>query len=124
MRMDKFTTMFQMALADAQSIALGHDHQMIEPVHLMLAMLNQKQGSISPLLEQAGVKMAKLVDELNAAIDRLPAVQGQSVEGQVTRLALLPMHVLSQVTSAKQQPICAILPKTIAATSEPYQATC
>ena len=46
MRMDKFTTMFQMALADAQSIALGRDHQMIEPVHLMLAMLNQKQGSV------------------------------------------------------------------------------
>lgn len=83
MRMDKFTTMFQMALADAQSIAVGHDHQMIEPVHLMLATLNQEQGSVYPLLEQTGVNMAKLVDELNLAIGRLPEVQGQSIEGQV-----------------------------------------
>ncbi len=80
MRMDKFTTMFQMALADAQSLAVGNDHQMIEPVHLMQAMLNQEQGSVYPLLEQAGVNMAKLVDELNLAIDRLPQVEGTAGE--------------------------------------------
>ncbi len=83
MRMDKFTTMFQMALADAQSMALGHDQQMIEPVHLMRALLNQEQGTVYPLLEQSGVNMATLIEALDSAIDQLPKVQGQAVEGQV-----------------------------------------
>ena len=55
MRMDKLTTQFQQALADAQSLAVGRDHQFIEPVHLMLALLNQQGGSIRPLLEKAGL---------------------------------------------------------------------
>ena len=80
MRMDKFTTLFQMALADAQSIAVGRDNQMIEPVHLLKAMLNQDQGSVYPLLQQSGVDMAKLVDELDQALDRLPQVEGTSGE--------------------------------------------
>src|SRR5882724_11141431 len=65
MRMDKLTAKFQTALADAQSLALGRDHQFIEPVHLLLALLNSQGGSVRPLLEKAGVK-----------VDRLPKVEG------------------------------------------------
>ena len=57
MRQDKLTSKFQMALADAQSLALGRDHQFIEPVHLMLALLDQQGGSARPLLDKAGANV-------------------------------------------------------------------
>ena len=57
MRMDKFTTLFQTALADAQSLAVGKDNQFIEPVHVMKALLNQNQGSVRALLNQAGANI-------------------------------------------------------------------
>lgn len=76
MRMDKFTSKFQLAIADAQSLALGRDHQMIEPVHLMAAMLNQEGGSVRHLLQMAGVDVNKLRLRLMEALDRLPQVQG------------------------------------------------
>jgi len=76
MRMDKLTTRFQTALAEAQSMAVGRDHQFIEPAHLMLALLNQQGGSVRPLLEKAGAHVSKLRSELMAALDRLPKVEG------------------------------------------------
>jgi ATP-dependent Clp protease ATP-binding subunit ClpB len=76
MRMDKLTTKFQAALADAQSLAVGRDNQYIEPVHLMAALLDQQGGTARPLLEKAGVSVPKLRSELSAALDRLPTVQG------------------------------------------------
>jgi len=76
MRMDKLTTKFQMALADAQSLALGRDHQFIEPVHLMTAMLDQEGGTVRQLLAQSGVNVNALRSALGDAIDRLPSVQG------------------------------------------------
>ncbi len=81
MRMDKLTTKFQMALADAQSLAVGRDHQFIEPVHLLVAMLDQEGGSIRHLLTQAGVNVDQLRSSLGEALDRLPSVQG--AEGEV-----------------------------------------
>jgi ATP-dependent Clp protease ATP-binding subunit ClpB len=76
MRMDKLTTKFQAALADAQSLAVGRDNQYIEPVHLMAALLDQQGGTARPLLEKAGVNVPKLRSELSAALERLPTVQG------------------------------------------------
>ncbi|GAB6067125.1 ATP-dependent chaperone ClpB [Methylothermus subterraneus] len=81
MRMDKLTTKFQEALADAQSLALGKDHQFIEPVHVMVALLDQEGGSVRPLLAKAGVNVSQLRSELGKALDRLPTVQG--VGGEV-----------------------------------------
>ena len=78
MRMDKLTTKFQMALADAQSLAIGRDHQFIEPVHLMTAMLDQEGGSVRQLLAQAGVNVNALRTQLGSALDRLPSVGGAS----------------------------------------------
>ena len=84
MRMDKLTAKFQTALADAQSMAVGRDNQFIEPVHLMLALLNQQGGSVRPLLEKAGANVNKLRSELMAAIDRLPKVEGAAGEVHVS----------------------------------------
>ena len=76
MRMDKLTTKFQEALADAQSLAVGRDNQFIEPAHLMVALLEQRGGTVRPLLEKAGVNVTKLRTELSAMLDRLPKVEG------------------------------------------------
>ena len=76
MRMDKLTSKFQMALSDAQSLAVGRDHQFIEPVHLMSALLDQEGGSIRPLLVKAGVNVNQLRSGLGDALERLPSVQG------------------------------------------------
>jgi len=81
MRLDRLTNKFQLALADAQSLALGHDNQFIEPLHLMSALLKQEGGSVSPLLTSAGVDVTPFRAQLEQAIDRLPQVEGS--EGDV-----------------------------------------
>jgi ATP-dependent Clp protease ATP-binding subunit ClpB len=80
MRMDKLTTKFQQALADAQSLAVGRDNQYIEPVHLMVALLDQQGGTARPLLEKAGVQVPKLRSDLAAALDRIAKVDGAGGE--------------------------------------------
>jgi len=76
MRMDKLTSKFQLALADAQSLALGRDHAMIEPAHLLSAMLDQDGGGIRPLLQSAGVSLAGLRSALSEKLEQLPSVSG------------------------------------------------
>src|SRR5690606_991203 len=77
MRMDKLTSRFQHALSDAQSLAVGRDHNLIEPVHVLVALLDQQGGSTRPLLAQAGVNVAALRQRLTEALDKLPRVAGQ-----------------------------------------------
>jgi len=78
MRMDKLTTRFQQALADAQSLAVGRDHNFIEPVHLLVALLDQQGGGARPLLAQAGVNVPVLRERLGEALERPPKVSGQA----------------------------------------------
>ena len=85
MRLDKLTTKFQQALADAQSLAVGHDNQLIDPQHLLLALLQQDDGATSPLLARAGVNVAALKAALVQALGRLPKVEGTGGEVQVGR---------------------------------------
>ncbi|WP_028874458.1 ATP-dependent chaperone ClpB [Tepidiphilus margaritifer] len=85
MRFDKLTTKFQQALQEAQSIAVGHDNQFIEPQHLLLALLEQEDGSSVSLLQRAGVNVAGLKAALHQAIDALPQVQGTGGEVQIGR---------------------------------------
>ena len=85
MRLDKLTTKFQQALADAQSLAVGHDNQMIEPQHLLLALLQQEDGGSSSLLAQAGANVQALKSALDQALDRLPKVEGHGGEVQIGR---------------------------------------
>ncbi|MDQ3511581.1 MAG: ATP-dependent chaperone ClpB [Pseudomonadota bacterium] len=82
MRMDKLTSRFQQALADAQSLALGRDHNVIEPVHLMTALIDQTGGSTKPLLSQSGVNLPLLRERLGESLEKLPNVLGQA--GQVS----------------------------------------
>ncbi|MFW2441026.1 MAG: ATP-dependent chaperone ClpB [Arenicellales bacterium] len=84
MRMDKLTSKFQMAIADAQSLAVGRDNQYIEPVHLMAALMDQEGGSVRPILAQSGVNVASLRTNLDAALDRLPTVEGTAGEVHIS----------------------------------------
>jgi ATP-dependent Clp protease ATP-binding subunit ClpB len=84
MRSDKLTSKFQMALADAQSLALGRDHQFIEGMHLLTALLDQQGGSIRPLLDKSGTNINALRSQLGAALDRLPKVEGTGGDVQVS----------------------------------------
>ena len=85
MRLDKLTTKFQQALADAQSLAIGHDNPMIEPQHLLLALLRQDDGATSSLLAQAGANVQALTAALDQAIERLAKVEGHDGEVQIGR---------------------------------------
>ncbi|MBS0556592.1 MAG: ATP-dependent chaperone ClpB [Proteobacteria bacterium] len=100
MRMDKLTSRFQQALADAQSLAVGRDNNMLEPVHLMAALLDQQGGSTVPLLAQAGVNVQALRTRVAQALDKLPKVAGQegniNVGNDLTRLLNLTDKLAQQ----------------------------
>ena len=81
MRLDRLTSKFQTAISDAQSLALGKDHQFIEPIHIMTALLDQQGGSIRPLLILAGCNVDTLHQRLTQELDRLPRVSG--VDGDI-----------------------------------------
>lgn len=85
MRQDKLTTKFQKALGAAQSLALEHDNQIMEPLHLLAAVLADRDGASRSLLERAGVNVGRLERETNAAIDRLAKVSGTGGDVQVSR---------------------------------------
>ena len=85
MRIDKLTTKFQQALADAQSQALAHDNGFIEPQHLMLALLAQEDGGTASLLQRAGVNVGPLKKALEDSVNRLPKVEGTGGEITVSR---------------------------------------
>ena len=83
-RSDRLTTKFQQALADAQSLAVGRDHQFIEPTHLMLAMLDQEGGTVRPLLDKSGVNVNLLRSQLHAQLGRTATVEGTHGDVQVS----------------------------------------
>ena len=85
MRLDKFTTKFQQALSDAQSLAIGGDQQFIEPQHLLLALINQDDGGTSSLLGRAGVNVPGLKRDLEQALTRLPKVEGHGGDVSIGR---------------------------------------
>jgi len=85
MRNDRLTSRFQNALADAQSLAIGRDNQMIEPAHLLVALLDQQGGGLKPLLAKLGVNNVKLKGELGSLLDRLPKVEGAAGEVHVSQ---------------------------------------
>ena len=84
MRMEKMTSKFQQALADAQSLAVGRDHQFIEPAHLMTALLDQEGGTVRHLLTQADVNVNLFRSQLGELLDQLPQVEGAAGEVHVS----------------------------------------
>jgi len=85
MRFDKLTTKLQAALANAQSLAVRHDNQYIEPVHILLALLSHEDVSASSLLQRAGVNVAALTASLNTAVGKFAKVSGNAGEVQLSR---------------------------------------
>ena len=85
MHLDKFTTKFQSAISDAQSLALGRDHQYIEPEHIVTALLNQQGGSVRTILQKTGVNLNALRSGLAQALEKIPRVQGAGGEVQLGR---------------------------------------
>ncbi len=100
MRMDKLTSKFQLALADAQSLALGRDHQFIEPLHVLAAMYQQEGGSIRPLLARVGVQERAFASLLDQALSELPQVQG--LEGDI-HMSQQTSRLLNVVDKLSQQ---------------------
>ncbi len=101
MRMDKLTGKFQTALADAQSLALGKDHQFIEPVHLMMALLDQEGGSIKPLLAQIGVNTQMLRTELVKELGRIATVSGSGGDIQLSNELLRLLNLTDKLAQKR-----------------------
>ena len=102
MRMDKLTSKFQQALGDAQSLAIGKDHQFIEPLHIMLALIDQDSGSIKPLLTQCGVAVPTLRQELLQALDRLASVSGTAGDVQISPELARMLNLTDKLAQQRQ----------------------
>ena len=101
MRMDKLTTKFQMAIQDAQSLAVGRDHQFIEPAHLMVAMLNQESSAVGALLQRIGVDTASFKEACMQLINRLPSVSGNAGEIHISNSLINLLNISDKL--AQQQ---------------------
>jgi ATP-dependent Clp protease ATP-binding subunit ClpB len=101
MRMDKLTSKFQLALADAQSMAVGKDHQFIEPVHVLAAMFQQDGGSVRPLLARVGVHDKALSDRLSQALADMPQVQGQAGEVHLSQQTSRIINVADKLSQER-----------------------
>jgi ATP-dependent Clp protease ATP-binding subunit ClpB len=102
MRMDKLTSKFQAALADAQSLAVGRDQQLIEPAHVLLAMLDQQGGTVAPLVLQAGGNLNKLRTDLQALVEQLPTVQGAAGDVHVSNDLQRLFNVADKLAQQRQ----------------------
>ena len=101
MRSDKLTTKFQLALADAQSLAVGRDHQFIEPTHVMVALLDQQGGGVRHLLTQANINVNALRSQLGVALDQLPQVQGTGGDVQISNELGRVMNVMDKLAQKR-----------------------
>ncbi|TDJ21595.1 MAG: ATP-dependent chaperone ClpB [Gammaproteobacteria bacterium] len=102
MRMDRLTSRFQEALGDAQSLAVGRDHQFIEPVHLMLALLDQQGGSIRPLFAQAGVNISLLRSQLSQLLDKQSSVEGSDGELHLSNALVKLLNVTDKLAQDRK----------------------
>ncbi|EGR3222922.1 ATP-dependent chaperone ClpB [Vibrio parahaemolyticus] len=102
MRLDRFTSKFQIAISDAQSLALGRDHQYIEPVHLMVALLDQNGSPIRPLLTMLDVEVTHLRSKLGEMLDRLPKVSGIGGDVQLSSSMGTLFNLCDKVAQKRQ----------------------
>jgi ATP-dependent Clp protease ATP-binding subunit ClpB len=101
MRMDKLTSKFQLALSDAQSLASGLDNQLIEPAHLMVALLDQQGGSTRHLLTRAGVRVSQLRSQLGERLDKLPKVSGAAGEVSLSNDLVKILNVTDKMSQQR-----------------------
>lgn len=102
MRLDRMTNKFQTAISDAQSLALGRDHQFIEPIHLMMALLNQDNGSIHPLLTQAGINVSSLRSLVSQELERLPKVEGTGGDIQLSQSLIRLLNLCDKLSQKRK----------------------
>ncbi|RMG29074.1 MAG: AAA family ATPase, partial [Gammaproteobacteria bacterium] len=102
MRMDKLTTKFQQALSEAQSLAVGRDNPFIEPVHVMIALLDQEGGTVRHLLSQADVNVDLLRSKLGEALDRLPRVRGTAGEVHISNDLLRLLNLTDKLAQERK----------------------
>ncbi|WP_281213186.1 ATP-dependent chaperone ClpB [Shewanella insulae] len=102
MRLDRMTNKFQIAISDAQSLALGRDHQFIEPIHLMMALLNQDGGSIHPLLTQAGISVSTLRSALSQELERLPQIEGTGGDVQLSQALIRLLNLCDKLAQKRK----------------------
>ncbi|EGA67720.1 ATP-dependent chaperone ClpB [Vibrio brasiliensis] len=102
MRLDRFTSKFQIAISDAQSLALGRDHQYIEPVHLMVALMDQNGSPIRPLLTMLNVDITHLRSKLSEILDRLPKVSGIGGDVQLSSAMGTMFNLCDKVAQKRQ----------------------
>ena len=102
MRLERFTSKFQEAIATAQSLALGRDHQFIEPVHLMHALLNQDGGSVRDLLTKIGTNLHELRSKVSQAIERLPKVEGSDGHLQLSGCTINLLNLCDKLAQKRK----------------------
>ncbi|TDQ59613.1 ATP-dependent Clp protease ATP-binding subunit ClpB [Mesocricetibacter intestinalis] len=102
MNIEKFTTKFQQALAEAQSLALGKDNQFIEPLHLLQALVNQQDGSVAPILTSAGVNVQMLRAQLNNELNKLPQVSGNGGDVQLSRALINLLNLCDKIAQRQK----------------------
>ena len=102
MRMDRLTSKFHDALSGAQSLAVGRDHQFIEPVHLMIALLDQQGGSVRPLFSQAGININLLRSQLAELLDQLPQIEGVAGELHISNALGKLLNVTDKLAQARK----------------------
>ncbi|MFT5705089.1 MAG: ATP-dependent Clp protease ATP-binding subunit ClpB [Shewanella sp.] len=102
MRLDRMTNKFQTAISDAQSLALGRDHQFIEPIHLMMALLNQDNGSIHPLLTQSGINVSSLRSSVSQELERLPKVDGTGGDIQLSQSLIRLLNLCDKLSQKRK----------------------
>ncbi|MEZ9998390.1 ATP-dependent chaperone ClpB [Vibrio lentus] len=102
MRLDRFTSKFQIAISDAQSLALGRDHQYIEPVHLMVSLLNQDGSAIRPLLTMLNIDVIQLRSKLSEILDRVPKVSGIGGDVQLSNAMGTLFNLCDKVAQKRQ----------------------
>ena len=102
MRLDRFTSKFQIAISDAQSLALGRDHQYIEPVHLMVSLLNQDGSAIRPLLTMLSIDVVQLRSKLSEILDRVPKVSGIGGDVQLSSAMGTLFNLCDKVAQKRQ----------------------
>ncbi|NDD74053.1 MAG: ATP-dependent chaperone ClpB [Gammaproteobacteria bacterium] len=101
MRQDKFTSRFMQALGEAQSLAVGRDHQIIEPAHVLLALIDQQGGSVRPVLQKAGGNLQRLRSDLGEALERMPKVQGTPGELHTSNDLTKLLNVTDKIAQTK-----------------------
>ena len=102
MRLDRFTSKFQIAISEAQSLALGRDHQYIEPVHLMVALMDQNGSPIRPLLTMLDVDITHLRSKLSEILDRLPKVSGIGGDVQLSSAMGSVFNLCDKIAQKRQ----------------------